>query len=139
MQRPPRVFVEDGIYHVYNRVTRGERVFAEDQEAKLLLDAMRKARDRDGLIVLAWCIMGNHYHLAVRCGPVPLWRTMASIHTRVGKGYNARYRFYGPFWQGRYRAKLTDRNFLFSTSNVPHLPTRDLGPGTIDSRPFPST
>ena len=102
------MFVEGGIYHVYNRVTRGERVFAEDQEAALLLDAMRDARDRDGLIVLAWCIMSNHYHMAVRCGSVPLWRSTASIHTRVSKGYNARYRFYGPFWQGRYRAKLVE-------------------------------
>ena len=59
MPRPPRVFVEGGIYHVYNRVTRGERVFGEDQEAALLLDAMRDARDRDGLIVLAWCILAN--------------------------------------------------------------------------------
>jgi len=25
MPRPPRVFVEGGIYHVYNRVTRGKR------------------------------------------------------------------------------------------------------------------
>ena len=53
MPRPLRVFVEGGIYHVYNRVTRDERVFAEDQEAALLLNAMRDARDRDGLIVLA--------------------------------------------------------------------------------------
>ena len=44
MPRPLRVFVEGGSYHVYNRVTRGERVFAEDQEAALLLDAMRDAR-----------------------------------------------------------------------------------------------
>ena len=35
--------------------------------------------------------------------------------------------------------RCTDRNFLFSPSNVPQLPTRDLGPGTIDNRPFPST
>lgn len=108
MPRSPRVFVEGGIYHVYNRVTRGERVFAEDHEAARLLDAMRDARDRDGLVVLAWCIMGNHYHLAVRCGSVPLWRSMASIHSRVSKSYNARHRFYGPFWQGRYRAKLVE-------------------------------
>ena len=108
MPRPLRVFVEGGIYHVYNRVTRGERVFADDQEAALLLDAMRDARDRDGLIVLAWCIMGDHYHVAVRCGSVPLWRSMASIHSRVAKNYNARHRFYGPFWQGRYRAKLVE-------------------------------
>ena len=108
MPRPPRVFVEGGIYHVYNRVTRGERVFAEDQEAARLLDAMRDAKERDGLVVLAWCILGNHYHLAVRCGSVPLWRTMASIHTRVSKNFNTRYRFFGPFWQGRYRAKLVE-------------------------------
>jgi len=108
MPRPPRVFVEGGIYHVHNRVTRGERVFAEEQEAVRLLDAMRDAKERDGLVVLAWCILGDHYHLAVRCGSVPLWRTMASIHTRVSKSFNARHRFFGPFWQGRYRAKLVD-------------------------------
>ncbi len=34
---------------------------------------------------------------------------------------------------------VTDRNFLFSPSNVPHLPPRGLGPGTIDSRPTTST
>lgn len=106
MPRSPRVFLEGGIYHVYNRVTRGERVFGEDEEALFLLNTMRKVRDRDGFIVLAWCIMGNHYHLAVRCTSVPLWRTMASIHTKVSKSYNARYRVYGPFWQGRYKAKL---------------------------------
>jgi len=108
MPRSPRVFLEGGVYHVYNRVTRGERVFDEDHESLFLLDTMRKIRDRDGFIVLAWCIMGNHYHLAVRCTSVPLWRSMASIHTRVSKSYNARYRFYGSFWQGRYKAKLVE-------------------------------
>lgn len=108
MPRSPRVFLEGGIYHVYNRVTRGERVFSEDDEALFLLNTMRKVRDRDGFNVLAWCIMGNHYHLAVRCKSVPLWRSMASIHTKVSKSYNARYRVYGPFWQGRYKAKLVE-------------------------------
>ncbi|MEJ2583252.1 MAG: hypothetical protein P8127_16735 [Acidobacteriota bacterium] len=42
MPRSPRAFLEGGIYHVYNRVTRGERVFGEDEEALLLLDTMRK-------------------------------------------------------------------------------------------------
>lgn len=108
MPRSPRVFLEGGVYHVYNRVTRGEKVFGDDHEALFLLDAIREVRDRDGFIVLAWCIMGNHYHLAVRCATVPLWRSMASIHTKVSKSYNARYRVYGPFWQGRYKAKLVE-------------------------------
>ncbi len=33
---------------------------------------------------------------------------MASIHTMVSKNFNARYRVYGPFWQGRYKAKLVE-------------------------------
>ena len=32
--------------------------------------------------------------------------TRVSNHTRVSKSYNARYRYFGPFRQGRYRAKL---------------------------------
>jgi REP element-mobilizing transposase RayT len=100
------VFVEGGIYHVYNRVTRGEHVFAEDAEAERLLDAMRDSKKRDKFIVLAWCIMSNHYHLAIRSTSVPLWRSMASIHSKVSKSYNRRHRVFGPFWQGRYKAKL---------------------------------
>lgn len=59
MPRSPRVFVEGGIYHVYNRVAHGERVFAEDAEAERLLDSMRVIKQRDGLIVLAWCIISH--------------------------------------------------------------------------------
>ena len=90
MPRSSRMFVEVGICHVYNRGTRGEMVFLEDQEAALLLGTMREIRNQDGLKVLAWVIMGNHYHLAIRCATVPLWRSMASIHTKVSKRYNAR-------------------------------------------------
>ena len=71
MPRVPRVFVEGGIDHVYTRVTRGERVFADDGEAERLVDVMREVKQRDGLVVLAWCVMSNHYHLAVQCTSVP--------------------------------------------------------------------
>ncbi len=108
MPRAPRVFIEGGIYHVYNRITRGERVFSEDGEAQRLFDLMREIKKRDGLIVFAWCIMSNHYHLAVRCTSVPLWRSLASVQLKMSRAYNARSKVYGPFWQGRYKAKLID-------------------------------
>jgi putative transposase len=108
MPRAPRVFVEGGIYHVYNRVTRGELAFADDGEADRLVDVMRDVRQRDGLVVLAWCVMSNHYHLAVRCTSVPLWRSLASTQVKVAQAYNARHRVYGPYRQGGYRAKLVE-------------------------------
>jgi len=37
---------------------------------------------------------------------VPLWRTMATVQALYSRGFNGRHRLYGPFWQGRYRAKL---------------------------------
>jgi putative transposase len=108
MPKSRRLFVGGGIYHVCNRVTRGERALGEDPEAERLLDVMREVKQRHGLVVLAWCIMSNHYHLAIRCTGVPLWRSMASNHVKVTKGFNARSRVYGPFWLGRYRAKLVE-------------------------------
>jgi REP element-mobilizing transposase RayT len=63
--RRPRIFVEGGIYHVYNRFARGADLFSEPEEAIQFLEILRKARARDGLAVLAWCLMPNHYHLAL--------------------------------------------------------------------------
>lgn len=108
MPRRPRVFVEGGIYHIYNRLARGADLFAEPEEAVEFLEIVRKARGRDGLIILAWCVMSNHYHFALRAGPVPLARTMGYVQSRFGQRYNKRHRSSGPRWQSRYKARLVE-------------------------------
>ena len=50
MPRSPRVFVEGGIYHVFNRVTRGEKVFAEDSAAQHFLEVLQETKQRDEFI-----------------------------------------------------------------------------------------
>jgi putative transposase len=102
------VFVEGGIYHVYNRFARGADLFADPEEAIEFLEILRKARNRDGLTVFAWTLMSNHYHLAVRAGPVPLSRTMGYVQARFGQVYNRRHRSSGPRWQSRYKARLVE-------------------------------
>ena len=106
MPRKPRVFVEGGAYHVYCRTGRGARVFDEAEEAAAFVEVLRKVKERDGFLLYAWCLMGSHYHLAVRTTRVPLWRSMASLHVTVSKGFNRRHKVFGPLWQGRYRAKI---------------------------------
>ena len=108
MPRANRVFISGGIYHVYARVARGEPVFAEDAEAGAFVDVVRAAKERDGFRVFAWAVLSNHYHMAIRTGCVPLWRTMASIQGRCSKGFNRRHGVLGPLWQGRYRARLVE-------------------------------
>ena len=108
MGRRPRVLVPGGIYHVYNRVSRGQQVFRREEEADRLEDLFAAVKKRDDFQILAWCVMSNHYHLAVRMGEVPLSRSMRSIHHRFAQSFNGRKRVFGPFWQGRYRSKFVD-------------------------------
>ncbi len=108
MPRRPRVFVEGGIYHVYNRFARGADLFSEPEEAIEFIEILRKARDRDDLRIYAWTLMPNHYHLALRAGPVPLSRTLGYVQARFGQGYNRRHGSSGPRWQSRYKAKLVE-------------------------------
>ncbi len=61
MPRRPRVSIEGGIYHVYNRFALG---------AERFLKLLRTARDRDGLSFLAWCLTSDRSH------SVALWFRM---------------------------------------------------------------
>lgn len=113
MPRPERVFFEGAMYHVYNRVTRGEPVLDGGGETERFVELLREVVERDGLTVFAWCIMSNHYHMAVRSGSITLDRSMKSLHQRFTRQFNARREFFGPLWQGRYRAKLIDDQRYF--------------------------
>ena len=113
MPRPDRIFVENGVYHVYNRLGRGERVFDQETEAAVFVNLLREVAERDGLTVFGWCLMSNHYHLALRMGAISLDRPMRSLQQRITRGVNVRRRVYGSLWQGRYRAKLVkDQRYL---------------------------
>jgi len=122
MPRRPRVFVSGAVYHVYCRVARGEPVFSEAREAAALVGVIRGVAREHGLSVLAWCVMSTHYHLAVRVGRIPLWRSMRLIQGRFARSHNRRQKVLGPFWQGRYKAIVVpDQRYLQQLIAYIHL------------------
>jgi REP element-mobilizing transposase RayT len=108
MPRRRRIFVEGGIYHVYNRCARGEHVFGDPEEAIGFIELLRFVKERDDSIIFAWCVMSNHYHVALRTSVVPLPRTMHYLQGRFSRDFNRRWGRTGPLWQSRYKAKLID-------------------------------
>ena len=113
MPRRPRVFLEGGMYHVYNRLARGARFFEEEAEAQALVDLLREVKRRDGLLVYAWCVLPTHYHVLIRTTSRPLWRSLVTVQVRYSKSVNRRHRVRGPVWQSRYKAKLVEDQRYF--------------------------
>jgi REP element-mobilizing transposase RayT len=122
MPRKPRLFLPRATYHVYCRVARGEFVFGDVNEAAEFVETARHVRDLDGWKILAWCLMGNHYHLVVSTDTVPLWRSMARLQGRVSRGFNKRRRYLGRLWQSRYKARLIDsQDYFLQVVSYVHL------------------
>ena len=108
MPRALRIIVEGGLYHVYNRLARGEGVFSDPEEAVEFLDLLRDLKQRDDLQIFAWSLLGNHFHLAVRTSAVPLSRTMRTLQGGFSRAFNRRWGRTGPLWQSRYQTRLVD-------------------------------
>ncbi len=92
----PRVFVDGAFYHVYCRFAHGARVFAAPEEAERFLAIVREVKRTDELSILAWCLMRTHYHLAVRTGRLPLWRSLRMIQGRFALVHNRRHKTLWP-------------------------------------------
>ena len=116
MPRRPRLFIPGAIYHVYCRVARGEFVFDDPLEAEAWVAAVREVRNLHGWQVFAWALMGNHYHLVVKTGTVPLWRSMLQLQSNVAREFNKRHGYLGRLWQSRYRARVIDSQDYFRQS-----------------------
>jgi REP element-mobilizing transposase RayT len=83
-------------------------VFADPEEAITFLDLLRELKQRDDLQVFAWCLLSNHFHLAVRTSAVPLSRTMRTLQGSYARAFNRRWQRSGPLWQSRYQTRLVD-------------------------------
>ncbi len=106
MPRRRRVVVEGGVYHVYNRVASGERVFADPEEGIRFIDLIRGVKERDEWTVFAWSLMSNHFHVALRTSSIPLARGLHHLQCTFSRDFNRRSGRTGGLWQSRYQAKI---------------------------------
>jgi putative transposase len=113
MARLPRLVLPGYPYHVIQRGNRRQQTFFEDGDYALYRDLIGEAADRAGAEIWCYCLMPNHIHMIV----VPsdedgLRRTFADAHRRFTGFINARHRWTGHLWQGRYGAVVMDELHL---------------------------
>lgn len=103
-----RRFIE-GFYHVYQRGNHKDIIFREKADRVRFLSKLEEYCDRDDQSVVAYCLMDNHYHLAIeQRGETSLSDTMRSLLVGYAKAYNHRYATVGSLFQGRFMAKQID-------------------------------
>lgn len=64
MARPLRIEFPGAIYHVTSRGDRREPIFLDDVDRESLIAVLATGMSRFDAQVLAYCLMGNHYHFA---------------------------------------------------------------------------
>lgn len=113
MARPPRLEVAGGVYHVVARGNERRAIFRDDLDRETYLARLATCRERYGFRVYAYCLMGNHVHLALERGAVPLARIMLALQFFYSQRFNRRHDRVGHLFQGRYGAFLVEKERYF--------------------------
>ncbi len=105
MPRTARASVGGLCYHVINRGNARAEVFRKPEDYAAFRDLLQEATARVRMRVLAYCLMPNHFHLALWLrGDGDLSRFMQWLLTAHVRRYHRHYQSNGHVWQGRFKA-----------------------------------
>jgi putative transposase len=84
MARPLRIEFPGAVYHVTSRGDRREPIFDDDQDRHAFLNVIAQATERFDAVLLAYCLMDNHYHLVIHTRRGSLSRFMQQLNRKPG-------------------------------------------------------
>lgn len=105
MPRIPRGQVSGFAYHVINRGNGDATVFHKEEDYRTFLDLLAVAKAKHPVMLLAFCLMPNHFHFLVQPKtPEALSTFMQWCLTAHVRRYHKHYRSHGHVWQGRFKS-----------------------------------
>ncbi|MEO6276504.1 transposase [Roseateles sp.] len=109
MSRPLRIEFPSALYHVTSRGDRREDIFVDDNDRARLLAVVGQGLARFDAQLLAYCLMGNHYHFVLHTRRANLSLLMRHVNGVYTQAFNRRHGKVGHLFQGRFKAILVDR------------------------------
>ncbi|MGB7156752.1 MAG: transposase [Tepidisphaeraceae bacterium] len=120
MPRRARAAIGGVVYHVLNRGCGRMKLFSRDRDYAAFEDVLAEAVRRESMRLLSYCVMPNHWHLALwpredsELSRFMFWLTMTHTqrwrHARQLVGL-------GPLYQGRFKAFPVETDGHFLTMN----------------------
>ncbi|MBI2789586.1 MAG: transposase [Elusimicrobia bacterium] len=104
----------------------GMGIFLDDGDYRKFLGNLNRLAGEMGMTIYAYCLMPNHFHLAIKVSTFPLGSFMHRILTGHALTFNQRYAREGHLFQARHRAKLclSDRYLLALIHYIQMNPVR---------------
>jgi len=106
--RTARKLSEADLYHVVSRGVAKQLIFEDDRDRERLLDDLSKTVKERGGELLAWCLMGNHFHALIHLEMSELSKTMRAVLSRYASYFNVRHGRTGHLFQDRFKSEAID-------------------------------
>jgi putative transposase len=110
MSRPLRIEYKNAFYHVIARGARREAIFHCDKDKDRFLEKLGETVEKYKLLVHAYVLMENHYHLLLETPHGNLSESMHYLNASYGNWFRFTYKIAGSVFQGRYKAILAEKD-----------------------------
>ncbi|MFT3870771.1 MAG: transposase [Nibricoccus sp.] len=121
MPRKLRLESEGGVYHVINRGNYRGDIFRSEKAKAAFLKCLGEACEKCGWVVHAWCVMSNHYHIALETPRGNLADGMQWLQGTFSRRFNSLRRENGHLFQGRYKSLTVEPAGLGALCHYIHL------------------
>ncbi len=140
MPRLARTVLARVPHHVTQRGNRREPVFFTDDDRRAYLAWLVEYAGKQGVDILAYCLMSNHVHLvAVPPEEDSLQRALKPLHMRYAQRVNRARGWSGHLWQGRFFSSALGERYLWAAIRyVERNPVRAGMVGRAEDYPWSS-
>ena len=122
MSRPLRIEYPGALYHVTSRGNERKNIIITDDDKIRFLSIVATAFERFKILIYAYCLMTNHYHLLLETTKANLSKCMQYINSTYTTYFNRKGKRCGHLFQGRYLAILVEEaEYLTRISRYIHL------------------
>lgn len=115
MPRKCRIEYPGAVYHVINRGNYRMKVFESEGSKKSFERTLFQCCSKYRWILYSYCILDNHFHLAVETLEPNLSVGMQWLQSTFAKRYNNFRKNRGHLFQGRYKGLIVDRDEHFGS------------------------
>lgn len=127
MPTGPRLYVDNGCFHVIARGNRKQAIFRNAADYSKYIMLLKKYKRKYGFSLYGYCLMPNHIHIVGQIQKaVNLSKLMHAINKTYATYFNNSYDKVGHLWQGRFKSNLIvkDQYFINCVNYIESNPVR---------------